>query len=717
MLLLVNGCGVARAEPIDRHALVSRHDARVRTLDPLSPLSVGNGDFAFTADVTGLQSFADLYFRDGMPTETLSSLPWAWHSFPNTENLRREDAMKEYPFHGRTIRYDSLQNSPAGKYFRENPQPLPLGEIAFFYKGEPLKPDAIAEIAQRLELWSGVIYSSFKLDGQPVTVETVAHPSRALVAFEIHSPLLENGSLEVRMRFAYAYDVRAAKTKPPLIWNQSDKHQTALHSANLEKTDIRRQPLVVLERVIDGSRYFVNIGKGAGGFTQTAPHEFALRANSDAQTFSCEFSPATLGEPPPDFPATKAASADAWRDYWTRGGAIDFSACTDPRAKELERRVVLSQYLMKVNYAGSFPPQESGLTHLSWFGKHNSEMVFWHAAQFYQWGHTDLLEKNLAWYRKILPLAKQDAASKGFDGARWPKMTGIDGRTGPGGINPFIIWNFPNPIYLCELVYRAHPQRATLERYRELVFETAQFLASYAFYDKPTDRYVLGPPLQTVTEDSDVSRTQNPTFELAYWYYALNVAQTWRTRLGMEPEPHWADVIAKLSELPIADGRYLEVEPEADISTGKNSPTPAKRDEKTGASTLMALGFLPQTPKVDPEVMRATFDELCAHNGMDGWVSWAMGKAAMTAARVDEPDKAVAILTNDAPPARFLNNGHVPRPKEPKTCPAYLPANASLLSAIALMAAGWDGAPKVNAPGFPQDGTWKVKCEGLQPMP
>ena len=47
-------------------------------------------------------------------------------------------------------------------------------------------------------------------------------------------------------------------------------------------------------------------------------------------------------------------------------------------------------------------------------------------------------------------------------------------------------------------------------------------------------------------------------------------------------------------------------------------------------------------------------------------------------------------------------------------CPAAL---VVLLSAVALMAAGWDGAPKVDAPGFPQDGRWRVKWEGLQPMP
>jgi hypothetical protein len=31
-----------------------------------------------------------------------------------------------------------------------------------------------------------------------------------------------------------------------------------------------------------------------------------------------------------------------------------------------------------------------------------------------------------------------------------------------------------------------------------------------------------------------------------------------------------------------------------------------------------------------------------------------------------------------------------------------------------MMAAGWDGAPDKNAPGFPSDGSWIVKWEGLK---
>ena len=46
----------------------------------------------------------------------------------------------------------------------------------------------------------------------------------------------------------------------------------------------------------------------------------------------------------------------------------------------------------------------------------------------------------------------------------------------------------------------------------------------------------------------------------------------------------------------------------------------------------------------------------------------------------------------------------------------YLPGNGGLLCAIAMMAAGWDNAPAIPAPGFPREG-WDVRFEGFVPMP
>jgi hypothetical protein len=72
-----------------------------------------------------------------------------------------------------------------------------------------------------------------------------------------------------------------------------------------------------------------------------------------------------------------------------RAAAVDFTGSTDPRAAELERRVVLSQYLMALNGAGEVPPQEEGLFSNSWNGKFHLEMHPWHAAHFAAWNRRE----------------------------------------------------------------------------------------------------------------------------------------------------------------------------------------------------------------------------------------------------------------------------------------------------------------------------------------
>lgn len=696
ILLSIEG----KAQTIDRFDLVNRHNVILKEIDPLAPLSVGNGDFAFTADITGMQSLEHYYHQNGIPLETLSS--FAWHSFPNINGLKLEDAMKGSDFHGRKIMYASQEKSTSGEYFRKNPHPVPLGQISLVNgNGKSLKVGEIKNINQKLDLWKGLITSSYEIDGQSVYVETVSSPDQNTVAFSLKSSLLKKGKLKTAFRFPYSYDL-TTKNKPPFDWSRPDLHTTTVISEGPNH--------VSLKRIIDSTEYQVSISwKGKAKFELDGPHRFYLNATgSDHLQIVCRFSPIPIEQDPSSFDEIREASFSSWKDYWTQGGAVDFSGSKDPRASELERRIILSRYLMKVNYAGCFPPQETGLTHISWYGKHNSEVYWWHSAQFYQWNQTDLLERSFNWYKKILPTAVREARREGFEGARWPKMAGIDGRTSPGGINPFIIWNQPNPIYLAELIYRANPTAETLEKYSDIVSESANFLASYAFYDAKTDRYILGPPLKSVNEKTNENTTQNPTFELVQWYYGLKVAQDWRVRSGLSRNIHWDQILKKLSYPTIMDGKYVEMETD-----------PNMYDQKGGFSSamLMSLGHLPQTPLIDPDIMRNTFDAIYERNGLRSFVSWSLGKGAMTAARLSERDRAIDILCNALPGAIFLKNGHVQRAKEPLACPAYLPANSAFLSAVALMVAGWDNGPETNAPGFPQDGNWNIKVENMNKLP
>jgi hypothetical protein len=416
------------------------------------------------------------------------------------------------------------------------------------------------------------------------------------------------------------------------------------------------------------------------------------------------FAPREMAESLPGFEAVRAAAAEHWPRFWQSGGAIDFSACTDPRARELERRVVLSQYLMAIHGAGSCPPQETGLVYNSWYGKFHLEMHWWHAVHFALWNRLPLLERSLSWYETILPQAQATAGRQGYRGARWPKMTAPEGRESPSEVGVFLIWQQPHPIYYAQLCYRAHRDKQTLERYRRIVFETAEFLASYPVWDAAGERYVLGPALIPAQESygSTRSRNLNPTFELAYWHWALETAQEWRLRLGLEREPAWDRVIQRLARPTIRDGVYTAIE---------TAPYTITRDHP---SMLAAYGVVGATPLIDPNVMKRTLNQVLKTWDWPSTWGWDYPMLAMTAARVGEPEKAVDALFLESPKNRYLANGHN---YQSARLPVYLPGNGGLLTAVAMMAAGWDGAPDRPAPGFPDNGQWRVRWEGLQRLP
>lgn len=85
---------------IDRFALVNRHNVIIERPDPPDSLSVGNGDFAFTTDITGLQTFHREY-EEGVTLGTESN--WGWHTFPNTGNYRITESAVLSDYRGRKV--------------------------------------------------------------------------------------------------------------------------------------------------------------------------------------------------------------------------------------------------------------------------------------------------------------------------------------------------------------------------------------------------------------------------------------------------------------------------------------------------------------------------------------------------------------------------------------------------------------------------------------
>jgi hypothetical protein len=384
---------------------------------------------------------------------------------------------------------------------------------------------------------------------------------------------------------------------------------------------------------------------------------------------------------------------------------VDFSHCLDPRAKELERRVVLSQYLLAIQSAGSLPPQETGLTFNSWFGKFHLEMILWHEAWLPLWGHADMLTKALCWYPSAQPMALEIAHRQGFDGIRWMKMTDPSGGEAPSNVGSFLIWQQPHLIYLGELAYRATGDNGLIGKYAPLIEETAKFMYSFASYDSTTDRYILR-GLIPAQESLKADVTFNPPFELSQWLTTMEMAQQWRVRAGKGRKKEWDDLIQKLSPLAFNDDSlYLAAESATDTYTNQKATS-------DHPAMLGALGFFPESKLINANVMNHTLDWVYQNwNWPTAW-GWDFPMMAMTATRLHQPEKAIQSLLKAEQKNTYLNNGHNYQDGRLRI---YLPGNGGLLSAIALMCAGWDGCEWHN-PGFPDDGNWDVRWEGLQPF-
>ncbi len=515
---------------IDRHALVTRHNVVLDKPDLNSPLQVGNGEFAFGVDITGLQTFAAF--------NTMSQ--WAWHAFLLPAGQKPQDFHGAvWDTHGRPVSYPSPSASQPelGQWLYDNPQKLNLGRISMRLTksdGTDARISDLEQIRQELDLWTGTITSSFTFDGEPVLVRTCCHPTLDAISVQIRSGLVGKSRLGVRLEFPYA-DSREF-TNFIGDWNQPDRHTTSITMVGSNRADFLRQ---VDDTHYNASLAFVGATR-ATGHEATLPHRFELvGAGSDSLEFVCAFSREPLPKRIPNAARTAATSRQYWNRFWSTGGAIDLSGSSATGWKELERRIVLSQYLMAVNEAGSLPPQESGLVNNGWHGKFHMEMYWWHAAHYALWNRWPLLDRSLGIYQHFHESAKARAESEGFRGARWPKMTSAEGWESTHPINALLIWQQPHPMFFAELDYRAHPTAATLAKWRDIIFDTADFLASFAYYEESEKRYSLGPPIYVVSENTDPRITCNPTFELSQWRFGLRIASKWRERLGLSPNAEW----------------------------------------------------------------------------------------------------------------------------------------------------------------------------------
>jgi len=699
LLIAISLYNIGFAQKIDRKKLVQKHSVINTVADTLSSLSVGNGDFAFTVDVTGLQTFPKAYAK-GVPLGTQSS--WGWHSFIDTANFKFEETLKNYDLNGRKVSYAVQIKEPehaknAVNWFRQNPHRLQLGNLGF----EIIKNDGsiatlndIKNIHQTLNVWKGEIESTFTIENEKVRVISYCHQSKDVIAVKVYSNLINQQKIKLTLTFPYP---TGDWTDVGTNYTHSNQHSSSFKSSNAA---------VLFQHQLDTTKYFVKMQLQQFIVKEKQPHSFTITPLAK-DSFSCTtlFSPTFFKNESKNISFNEVAqnSQLKWKQFWQSGAAIDFTGSTHSQAFELERRIILSQYLTKIQCTSAFPPQETGLTYNSWYGKPHLEMHWWHGLHFALWGRIELLEKTLGWYKDVQANAKKIAVRQGYDGVRWQKMTDHAGNESPSSVGAFLIWQQPHIITFTQACYKAKPTIKTLTLYKDLVFETANFMASYAHFDSTKQKYILGKGVIAAQERFKAEETFNPTYELAYWYWALQTAIHWKQLLHLPIPKKWNHVLENLSPLPTENKRYLFAESATDSYTN-----PVYRTDHP--AVLGAFGMLPATKMIDTNFMKNTFDWIWTNWDWNDTWGWDFPLTAMTATKLHLPEKAVEALLMPIRTNTYLNNGHN---YQDKRLTIYLPGNGGLLAAIAMMCTENQQQKTWNT-AFPNNGSWKVKTEGFK---
>ncbi|KAI1471125.1 Six-hairpin glycosidase-like protein [Daldinia caldariorum] len=699
---------------IDRQGIVSKYNVRRDRLidNTTTPLQVGNGNFAFNVDNTGMQTF--------LPFNTLSS--WAWH---NDTLPTGKESLSDYHgvammTHERNVPYDIPDPGlpEVSQWLISNPNRINLGRIGLRYQGVSLPASKISNEVQELDLWNGIITSTFDISGESVKVVTQGDFESDAVTFHVESQLLASGDLEIELDFPYP-PIHTTKYKYEVFAGVYDfpLNHTTLIAKNGKENEAH------IYHELQETKYFVNLRWPVDsplrlsrveppGSNSVTAHRYTLssaaksRYRSSIIDFTAHFS---LDKRIAALPSRiRSRNPEQWHEYWEEGGFVDLTSSSNPKADELQRRIILSQYHVRVNSAATGQsPQESGLMNNGWYGKFHMEMAVWHNAHWSTWGRQKYFDNIFpGLYKTLLPSSIARAKSMGWEGARWPKMTEIEtGVSSPGGINGLLLWQQPHSMYMAELAYQASPRRETLERWDAVISAAADYMASYAWKNESSRRYDLGPPSYGVTENTPPAETLNLAYEIAYWRYGLDVAREWKRRLGQQIPEKWTTVAENLARPQQVDGLYAVYE-------GLNSSW--WEDPKLNGdprSLIMLQGILPDTPAIDPDVALKTADKIWGVWTDDKIRGWGRPVLAINSARIGNPERAIYHMTvydywifDDA--------GFAVRGGDGGTPPPFMPGNAGLLYAVAYMAAGWKRSTE-DAPGFPKDGSWIVKHEGL----
>ena len=596
-----------------KKAFIQNFDVFHERMDIENPLTIGNGNFAFTSDVTGLQTFYEQY--NSIPLGTMTNFIWA-----------KQKGTGKYPFQEyykasthKPVYYMTDVQALTYDNYRDDWFKFDLFKLVFLYKGKKLKYDHISNVKQQLSIYDGMIYTSFTYENALVNVITKIPQSHNVLHIKIKTTLKD---LQIKLFFL----IPSSSLKGYAL--KEDKYA-------LNGNTIRRKC-----EVVDYTLYYnTNMKHKDLCFDCLADAYLSISLDND-------FSDDNL-----------------LHTYFTTAKEID------TMDEELNRRMVLSLYLMKVNTLGIYPPAETGLTCNSWYGKFHLEMHLWHHLGIIRFGLYDYVIPSIRWYLSLLETSRQRALEQGYSCIRFPKMTDPRGRDTPSNIGCLLIWQMPHLFVMLEEIMKQSPKAICLKDYFPLLIGLIDFMSSFYYWKDGS--YHLDTPMIPANENVEYF-CDTPIFEECYTIHAFTIFLRWVKEYQIPYDmTRLQDIIEHCAPLEVHDGCY-----EAFFGC-RDTYTKYKYDHP------MMIGMYSyfKSSLVKPQLIKNTLNKILSCWSLEDTWGWDFPMLAMTAYRLGDKSLAISILKMKALKNEYLKNGHNPQyPK--KDLPIYLPGNGALLLAI-----------------------------------
>lgn len=579
-----------------------------------NPLTIGNGNFAFTCDITGLQTFYEAYST--IPLCTMTNLVWG-----------KQKGKGDLPLKGylkassNTIVY-YMTDTKAATYenYRDDWFKFDLFKLAFFYKNKKLDKTKITKISQHLSLYDGYITSEFLYEGELVYVKTKIPQKHNTLHLSIKTKLK---GLQVRLYFLVP----------------SSNMQGALPKEE-EQYSIKEDRIIRKTGCVEYELYYkTNMAQENLSFACLEESNLSISLDND---FKDDF---------------------AMNEYFDQAKSID------TKDEELNRRMVLSLYLLKVNTLGIYPPAETGLTCNSWYGKFHLEMHLWHHLGIVRFGLYEYVLPSIRWYLTLLESAKKRAEEQGYSGIRFPKMTDPRGVDTPSNIGCLLIWQMPHLFILLDEIRKLDAKAINLKEYFPLLLGLIEFMSSFFYWKEGA--YHLDSPLIPANENVEYD-CDTPIFEECYILHTFTIFLDWVEEYSLSYDTsRLQDILKQYVPLEIQDGCY-----EAFVGC-RTTYTEYNHDHPM----MVGMYSYFESSIVNPEIIKNTLDKILSCWCMEDTWGWDFPMLSMVANRLKDKALAIKILKMKAWKNGYIYNGHNPQlPK--KNLPVYLPGNGAFLLAI-----------------------------------